>query len=767
MKKLLIFILLITSFASHGQTIGANQIKKDGVTIGGNASNQLYVIGAVAGATGSTGATGAVGITGATGSVGATGITGATGGVGATGSIGATGSTGSTGGTGPTLGLPASLAIDNTTNEIDIISNNGKATLSIWNSKFDLKYNDGIGNISNVSSTGPGLNITSPNLQFTSDNSDYSSTASFNIYNNFGGALSLFQATPTNVKLSFNDGIGNNGYSEITATSNKIQHSSFLDLDAPSEQWTSDNGAFNQSWRYGDATSYSISSPTSGIALESSVPVAWSEYLEMQPTISRLFSGTINGRIYLDAKKTIITQAPAYANTSDTTSFKTLFRNVATGDVVWGGVVGVTGPTGSIGSTGPTGSIGATGATGSTGSTGATGSITALAAIGSSPNANGATLTGTTLNLEPASASFGGVITTGTQTFAGAKTMTSPVFITDITTPLIIGGTGVTSAINYTGSTNAGVTATAIAHQFNVGNSGATFGMGLYQDGMYIHGNASKITNTLSAFRIGNGTGTVDIGQQSSAWGAIWCGTSLVPSASNYSLRAAGSITNLNSAGTTGDITLSYLGTARYTFGARDMRFTPTLYTSGATTPFQFDQPASTGLTATAEVKGFHYSIASTKQWATGAITTQREFLIGQPTYRFIGASTITNAATFSVIGEPLAGTNATITNPYAVWIQSGTSRFDGNVKLGVAGNGIYVKEGTNATMGIATLVLGTIVVSTTKVTASSRIFITNQNGTPPIGVPYISARTAGTSFTITSTIAGDDSDIAWIIIEP
>lgn len=45
-----------------------------------------------------------------------------------------------------------------------------------------------------------------------------------------------------------------------------------------------------------------------------------------------------------------------------------------------------------------------------------------LAAIGSSPNANGASLSGQALTLQPASASFGGVVTTGTQTFAGAKT---------------------------------------------------------------------------------------------------------------------------------------------------------------------------------------------------------------------------------------------------------------------------------------------------------------------------------------------------------
>jgi hypothetical protein len=49
-----------------------------------------------------------------------------------------------------------------------------------------------------------------------------------------------------------------------------------------------------------------------------------------------------------------------------------------------------------------------------------------LSAIGSVPNANAATLTGSVLNIQPASASFGGVVTTGTQTFAGAKTFNSP-----------------------------------------------------------------------------------------------------------------------------------------------------------------------------------------------------------------------------------------------------------------------------------------------------------------------------------------------------
>lgn len=91
----------------------------------------------------------------------------------------------------------------------------------------------------------------------------------------------------------------------------------------------------------------------------------------------------------------------------------------------------------------------------------------------------------------------------------------------------------------------------------------------------------------------------------------------------------------------------------------------------------------------------------------------------------------------------------------------------DGDLALETAGNGHYIKEGTNATMGSATLVAGTVVVSTTKVTASSRIFLQGQNTSGTAGELTISARTAGTSFTITSLNVLDTRLVAWIIMEP
>ena len=55
--------------------------------------------------------------------------------------------------------------------------------------------------------------------------------------------------------------------------------------------------------------------------------------------------------------------------------------------------------------------------------------VSSLAVIGSTPNANGATISGSTLNLQPASASFGGVLTTGAQTIAGVKTLNDSIFL--------------------------------------------------------------------------------------------------------------------------------------------------------------------------------------------------------------------------------------------------------------------------------------------------------------------------------------------------
>jgi len=103
-------------------------------------------------------------------------------------------------------------------------------------------------------------------------------------------------------------------------------------------------------------------------------------------------------------------------------------------------------------------------------------------------------------------------------------------------------------------------------------------------------------------------------------------------------------------------------------------------------------------------------------------------------------------------------------------WGRQGTAQIgtaDSDIVIGLAGKGLFVKEGTNAKSGTAVLVGGAKVVATTAVTANSRIHVTSNvdGGTP--GWLRVSTRTAGTSFTITSSSGTDTSTVAWWIVEP
>ncbi len=79
----------------------------------------------------------------------------------------------------------------------------------------------------------------------------------------------------------------------------------------------------------------------------------------------------------------------------------------------------------------------------------------------------------------------------------------------------------------------------------------------------------------------------------------------------------------------------------------------------------------------------------------------------------------------------------------------------------------LSLKDGANKRMGQAVLVGGTVVVSNTTVTANTRIFLSHANTSGTLGHLYISARTASTSFTITSSSGTDTSTVNWLLVEP
>lgn len=122
------------------------------------------------------------------------------------------------------------------------------------------------------------------------------------------------------------------------------------------------------------------------------------------------------------------------------------------------------------------------------------------------------------------------------------------------------------------------------------------------------------------------------------------------------------------------------------------------------------------------------------------------------------GALTVTGAA--STTTTLTAGTSITAT-------LGDITATNGNFVASAAGKGLNVKTGANARIGTLTLTGATpVVVSTTAVTADSAIFLTVKTvgGTPAFS--WVSARTAGTSFSVTGT-AGDTSVLNWHIVEP
>jgi len=89
------------------------------------------------------------------------------------------------------------------------------------------------------------------------------------------------------------------------------------------------------------------------------------------------------------------------------------------------------------------------------------------------------------------------------------------------------------------------------------------------------------------------------------------------------------------------------------------------------------------------------------------------------------------------------------------------------NLSITAEGYGLKIKEGSDARMGVATLVGGTVTVSNNTVTANTRIMLTAQNNGGTIGFLSVSARTAATSFVILSSSGSDTSIVAWMLVEP
>lgn len=95
-------------------------------------------------------------------------------------------------------------------------------------------------------------------------------------------------------------------------------------------------------------------------------------------------------------------------------------------------------------------------------------------------------------------------------------------------------------------------------------------------------------------------------------------------------------------------------------------------------------------------------------------------------------------------------------------------ARYDtsGNHILARTGAGLRIKEGANARMGVGVMAAGLLVVANTSVTANTRVYAFS-NAVGVVGALANTARVVGTSFTITSAVAADAGNVAWILYEP
>lgn len=155
-------------------------------------------------------------------------------------------------------------------------------------------------------------------------------------------------------------------------------------------------------------------------------------------------------------------------------------------------------------------------------------------------------------------------------------------------------------------------------------------------------------------------------------------------------------------------------------------------------------------------------------RWKDSGGTSRRIGLLTSGNAAWFGD--VDNAMTSGVLNLAAKADVFMLVDGAQVWRAngSGIQAMTGDIQINTAGKGLKIKEGSNAKMGTATLVAGTATVSTTAVTANSRIQLTIQSlGT--VSAPKaigVTARTAGTSFTITSADATDTSVIAWLLVE-
>jgi hypothetical protein len=346
----------------------------------------------------------------------------------------------------------------------------------------------------------------------------------------------------------------------------------------------------------------------------------------------------------------------------------------------------------------------------------ADGGVLSLSAIGSTPNANAATITGTVLNLQPADASFGGVVTTGTQTFAGAKTFSSDISVNNLTVGR--GGGAIVSntafGFNALFSNTTGQLNTSIGYNSgyltNAGAANQTSQTSVYI-GADTRASANGNTNEIVIGCNGRGLGsnTTVLGNPLTVFGRFW-GNLLVGDSSN-----------------SGEA-LQITGTSKFT-GAL----------SGTSATFSLDSTVN-GVTVGRGAGNISSNTAlGLEAFFSGNTTGTNNTAVGVGALRINTASNSTAVGTNALTVSTTAGSNTGI-GSYALQ----------NITTGTNNTAIGVESGRGITTGTGNTILGITSVSLAA-GLTNNIILSNGTGA-------IKAQHDGTNWTFTgaATFAGD-----------
>ncbi len=211
--------------------------------------------------------------------------------------------------------------------------------------------------------------------------------------------------------------------------------------------------------------------------------------------------------------------------------------------------------------------------------------------------------------------------------------------------------------------------------------------------------------------------------------------------------------------GTTGQFLMANSGVANGLQWATPVGTAPIVYTAGT---HAYSCTTATNAVAGCLSAADHTTFAAAAPLASPAFTGTPSMPTGTT-----GVTQAANDSTTKLATTAFVTTADNLKAPLASPTFTGdVNASTGNVLISTIGKGLSVKTGTNAKIGTAVLVGGAVTVSNTSVTANSRIFVTSQvdGGTP--GFLRITAKTASTSFVITSSSGTDTSTVAWIIAE-